>query len=266
MHATPGWIAMSRSSASARYLATPDGAGYLIYVNKSTLYAVPFDITMLETRGDAVPIVDDVASENLSGVGQFDVSLAGMLIYRRDTGRGSSLNTLQWVGANGGRESLPAAPASFLGPRVSPDGTRVALFAVGRQGTNVVIYEPQRDVTTQVTSTIQDNWPSWSPDGRHVVFRRAGVGLLQARSDGSRQPHVLVPDSVGLGSGQFTSDGRRLAYTSTATGTQQIWTVPIEDRGGELHAGTPEPFLKSQFIDSAPQFSPDGRWLAYQSP
>jgi Tol biopolymer transport system component len=128
-----------------------------------------------------------------------------------------------------------------------------------------VIYDPQRDVTTRLSSGNQDNWPAWSPDGRHVVFRRAGVGLVQARADGTRQPHMLVPGTSGLASGSFAPDGRRLAYTSTATGTEQIWTVPIEDRGGELHAGTPEPFFKSQFVDTTPKFSPDGRWLAYQT-
>ena len=254
-----------RGGASGRYLATADGAGHLVYLNQSTLFAVPFDVTTLEVRGDAVPILNDVASEDLAGLGQFDVSEAGTLVYRRDSGRGSALNTLQWVDATGGKESLRAAPTSYLGPRVSPDGTQVALFTVGRQGTDVVIYDPQRDVTTRVTSTNQDNWPVWSPDGRHVVFRRNGVGLLQARADGARQPQVLVPANAGLSSGSFTPDGRRLAYTSMATRTQQIWTVPIEDRGGELHAGTPERFLESQFVDTQPAFSPDGRWLAYVS-
>ena len=41
--------------------------------------------------------------------------------------------------------------------------------------------------------------------------------------------------------------------------------MPLEDQGGQLKAGTPEPFLKSSFSDQAPSFSPDGRWLAYQS-
>jgi hypothetical protein len=48
-------------------------------------------------------------------------------------------------------------------------------------------------------------------------------------------------------------------------GHQQIWTAPVEDRGGQLKAGEPEQFLKSGFDDAAPAFSPDGRWLAYQS-
>ena len=254
-----------RGGASGRYLATADGAGHLVYVNKTTLFAVPFDMTTLETRGDAVPIVDNVASEDTAGIGQFDVSGTGTLIYRRDTGRGSALNTLQWVDVAGGREPLPAAPTIYLGPRVSPDGTRVALWFVGQQGTDVRIYDPQRDVTTRLTSGNQDAWPVWSPDGRHVVFRRAGVGLFQARADGARQPHVLVPGNTAVAPWSFTPDGRWLAYSVTATGWRQIWTVPIEDRGGELHAGTPEPFLKSQFADTDPAFSPDGRWLAYQS-
>lgn len=41
--------------------------------------------------------------------------------------------------------------------------------------------------------------------------------------------------------------------------------MPLEDGGGELSAGTPEAFLKSRSNDTAPAFSPDGRWLAYQS-
>ena len=41
--------------------------------------------------------------------------------------------------------------------------------------------------------------------------------------------------------------------------------MPLEDQGGQLKAGKPEPFLKSTFNDQAPSFSPDGRWLAYQS-
>ena len=62
----------------------------------------------------------------------------------------------------------------------------------------------------------------------------------------------------------FTPDGKRLAYFERA-GNYQIWTVPLEDQGGRLKAGKPEQFLKSSFDDREPSFSPDGRWLAYQS-
>ena len=253
-----------RGGASGRYLATANGAGHLVYVSKSTLFAVPFDMTTLDTRGAAVPIVDDLASEGLIGVGQFDVSGTGTLIYRRANDRGSGLNTLQWVDSSGGREPLPAAPANYVAPRVSPDGTRVALWQAG-QGQDVWIYAPQRDAMTRLTVGGGNNRPIWSPDGRHVVFC-AGGGVFQARADGARQPQALIPSKVLLYPSSFTPDGRRLAYTEVvATGASQIWTVPLEDRGGELHAGTPEPFLESRSNDTAPAFSPDGRWLAYQS-
>jgi len=45
----------------------------------------------------------------------------------------------------------------------------------------------------------------------------------------------------------------------------QIWTLPVEDNGGQLRAGKPELFRSTQFNDALAAFSPDGRWLAYQS-
>src|SRR5205085_4858766 len=62
----------------------------------------------------------------------------------------------------------------------------------------------------------------------------------------------------------FTPDGKRLAYFEIA-GAGQIWTVPLADQGGQWKAGKPEQFLKSNFSDADPVFSPDGRWLAYDS-
>lgn len=59
----------------------------------------------------------------------------------------------------------------------------------------------------------------------------------------------------------ITPDGKQLAYFER----NQIWTVALEDQGGQLKAGTPEPFLKSAFNDQWPSISPDGSWLAYHS-
>ena len=50
---------------SARYLPTSNGTGHLVYTNRGTLFAIPFDPDRLETRGTAVPILDDVAYQAL---------------------------------------------------------------------------------------------------------------------------------------------------------------------------------------------------------
>ena len=63
----------------------------------------------------------------------------------------------------------------------------------------------------------------------------------------------------------FPRDGKRLAYMEFSGGPGQIWTVPIDQDGGQLKAGKAEPFRKSQFPDLFPAFSSDGRWLAYRS-
>ncbi len=52
---------------SARYLPTANRSGHLVYTNKETLFAVPFDLDRLEARGTAVPVLDDVAYQALSG-------------------------------------------------------------------------------------------------------------------------------------------------------------------------------------------------------
>ena len=46
-----------QGSTFARYLPS----GHLVYMNKGTLFAIPFDVDRLETRGTAVPVLDDVA-------------------------------------------------------------------------------------------------------------------------------------------------------------------------------------------------------------
>jgi hypothetical protein len=88
--------------------------------------------------------------------------------------------------------------------------------------------------------------------------------MFQTRADGASQPLALTASTAVQYPWSFTSDGTRLAYHELA-GMRQLWTLPLQDEGGRLKAGTPEPFLKSGSNDVAPSFSPDGRWLAYQS-
>jgi eukaryotic-like serine/threonine-protein kinase len=104
----------------------------------------------------------------------------------------------------------------------------------------------------------------WSPDGQFVVFTSGGNGIWQARADGASRPQALTQSKPIQYPGSFAPDGRRLAYMELAANVQ-IWTLPVEELGGQLKAGKPEQFLKSSFNDAVPTFSPDGRWLAYYS-
>ena len=252
-----------RGGQSPRYLPTSSGVGHLVYVNKATLFAIPFDLEKLETRGSAVAVLDDVGYQSPSGTGQFDVSRTGTLVYRRASSGASGMATLQWVDPSGRKEPLQAKPGVYRFPSLSPDGKRVAL-TVAEGGQDVWVYDFKRDAMTRLTFGGFNISPRWSPDGQSVVFSSAGNGIFQTRADGASQPHALTQSKALQNPGSFTPDGKRLAYLEVA-GNIQIWTMPLEDQGGQVRAGKPEPWLKSSFDHANPVFSLDGRWLAYQS-
>jgi serine/threonine protein kinase len=253
---------VARGGTSARYLATSGGVGHLVYVNKATLFAIPFDLGKLETRGTAVPVLDDVL---IAGDGKLDFSSAGILVYRKASSGAAAMTTLQWVDPTGKKEPLRAKPGAYRNPSLSPDGKRVALTVAEEGGQDVWVYEPQRDTMTRLTFGGASYFdPVWSPDSQYVVFGRSTGGIFQVRADGAGQPQALTQTTAIQAPWSFTPDGKRLAFFESAA-DYQIWTVPLEDQGGHFKAREPEQFLKSGFSDSGPSFSPDGRWLAYVS-
>ena len=76
---------LARGVGSPRYLPS----GHLVYTKKATMFAVPFDLERMETRGTAVAVLDDVAYDPVANGAQYDVSRTGTLVYRRHVG-GSS--------------------------------------------------------------------------------------------------------------------------------------------------------------------------------
>jgi Tol biopolymer transport system component len=260
-----------RGGVSPRYAASSNGTGHLLYINKGTLYAIPFDPNHLETSGAAVPVVDGVATAvQASGGGQYDLSKTGTLIYRRGTGGPTSgMVTVRWLDANGKTEALVTKPASYQGPRLSPDGRRLAVVIREGSGQDVWVYEMQRETWTKLSSGGTNVSPIWSPDGKYIVFGALATGMMWTRSDGAGQPQPLTQSKSIQVPWSFTPDGKRLAYIDVSNasggGGAQIWTLPLEGEGGQWKGGTAEPFLKTQFTDVTPAFSPDGHWLAYQS-
>jgi serine/threonine-protein kinase len=258
-----------RGGASPRYVATAKGAGYLIYANQATLFAVPFDPDKLETRGTAEPILDEVAYEKYTGASHWDVSPApsghGTVVYRKSSGGPPEMATLQWVDATGGNEPLAAEPGAYLSVNLSPDGKRAALMVGEAATADLWVYDLQRDAMTRLTFGGSNRFPCWSPDGQFLVYAAAGKGIFQVRADGAGPPQILMPGKDIKVPGSFTPDGKRLAFHDFGGGKAQIWTVPLEIRNGLLKAGEPEQFLKTSFTEQDPAFSPDGRWLAYSS-
>jgi hypothetical protein len=249
-----------RGGTFGRYVPS----GHLIYVNRGTMFVVPFDLEDLEVRGTPAPILDAVGYSALTGFARFDFSRNGTLVYE-NRGEGRGLLTVQWLDSMGKTQPLLAKPDTYLYPRLSPDGQRLALSAGG----DVWVYDWQRDTMSRLTFGGGNNMsPVWSPDSRYIVFQSTG-GLFWTRSDGAGKPQPLTQNkqvSDTLTPYTFTPDGTRLAFHKPTFDTGfDLWTMPLERDGTGLRAGKPEVFLQTQFNERNPSFSPDGRWLAYAS-
>jgi Tol biopolymer transport system component len=266
---------VQRGGYAARYVPSPHGTGYLLYVHNRTLFAVHFDPARLETSGMPVPLLEDVAGNARRGDGQYDVALNGTLVYLTGEGIGSSSYPIAWMDSSGQTAPLVATPGNYGAPRFSPDGRRLAFIAAGAKGPDLWVYDWERDIATQLTFTGPGNLEmAWAPDGKHIAYGSVGAGaaaLWWVRSDGSGEPMKLLerPNAgIGLRPQSFTPDGRTLAFDNNlkSPSAVEIWTLPLDlSDPDHPHAGKPEPFLTTAVRQVDPAFSPDGKWIAYSS-
>jgi Tol biopolymer transport system component len=135
----------------------------------------------------------------------------------------------------------------------------------GSAGTDIWVYDWQRDTMARLTFTGTAVAPIWSPDSRYIAFRAVGAGMSVTRSDGAGQPQPLTQSKNIQYPWSFAPDGKRLAFHEQSSGAFHLWTVPLQSDDAGPRAGKPEVFLQTQADDRVPSFSPDGRWLAYAS-
>ena len=251
-------ILLDRVGMHPRYVA----GGYLTYVSKGTMFAVPFDSDRLEVRGPAKPILESVASHPAIGYAQADFSRDGMLLYRK--GRTEGVRALAWVDRAGKVESVLAAPSLYtIQPRVSPDGERVAAMVIDGPNASIWVYDWKSGRKIRVPGPSNAySWPTWTADGRYLLLQGAG-GLYWARADAAKDPQLFIKGG-GVIAGAMAGDGSRLPfYEMNSSGDAVIRTVTMKYDSGEPKAGEPEMFLEVKTGSPSPAFSPDGRWLAY---
>jgi serine/threonine-protein kinase len=235
-----------------RYLPS----GHLVYINQGKLFAVPLDLGRLEVQGTPTQVLENVAYSAATGSAQIDFSRTGTLVYQSSKA-GTGLVTIQWLDESGNTRPLLPVPGNYLSPTLSPDGNQLALTSEG----DIWVYELGRNKMTRVTFGGGYTGPVWSANSRYIVFRSAH-GMLWVRADGTAPPRVLTQ---GL-PWSFTRDGKRLAFNLfSPANVDDIWTVPVETGSSGLRAGKPELLLQAPFHERSPMFSPDGRWIAYQS-
>jgi dipeptidyl aminopeptidase/acylaminoacyl peptidase len=242
--------------------------GHLLFGRGETLVAQPFDAKKLELAGEPFQVADGVAFEYLGqgAVGAWSASESGAIAYRTRTQSGN--RKLIWFDRSGRALEQPGAIGSptIANPDLSPDGRLMAFNQLTSGNNDVWVLDIVRGTQRRLTfNEGLDHSPLWSPDGSHLIFwsNRNGVrGLYQEDASGSGGGQTLYAKLEPFLPTDWSRDGRFvLCRELNAQTGYNLWIVPLSSTGGE----TPIPFASSGFQEREGKFSPDGRWVAYQS-
>ena len=200
------------------------------------------------------------------------MSDTGTLVYLPGQSAGGDA-PIDWMDHTGKTTPLRAAAANWSNPRFSPDGRRLALDIGGGTGLDVWVYEWARDTLTRLTfDPGADRNPVWTPDGRRIVFASARgdkstPNLYWQRADGTGDVQRLTESKNLQYPASWHPSGKFLAFEENVPQTgRDLLMLPMEgDEASGWKPGKPTVFLNSPANEREPMFSPDGRWLAYES-
>jgi Tol biopolymer transport system component len=246
-----------RGARAGRYLRS----GHLAFARGSGVHVTSFDLATLAAGATDVVVIGEVGFGGF-GAPNFDVSSGGDLVYwpaEPMMGR----QTLVWVDRHGQRTDSGAPPRSYgPEPRLSPDGRRIVV-SIGDADHFLWFYSLDRQLLEPVWKQDRDTHAGvWSPDGRRLAFQSAAGGqpeMFVKDVDSRDDAEVLVSRAVQgrVTPSSWSPDGRTIAYVAQSAQTgDDIELIDVATRDARR-------LLASPAAENKPQFSPDGRWLAY---
>jgi len=239
----------------ARYIPT----GHIFYAVGNNLFAVPFDLGTTRVTGGPIPAAEGV---HRSGAPLYVVSDSGTLVYVSETENlfGLTQRTLVWVDRKGNEEPLPAPPNVYFNPRISRDGTRVALGIEAAGKRDIWVWNLVHKTLERLTFEGNDYAaPLWTPDGKRIAFNLVEKGIYWKAADGGGKEELLVSGSSILSCPfSWASNGKEMIVMNWSNG-YDIAMLPME--GDRKYRS----LLNRNYNEAQPHISPDGRWMAYTS-
>jgi eukaryotic-like serine/threonine-protein kinase len=255
---------------------------HVLFIRQGTLFAQPFDSASLELRGSPIAVAEQLLIDGVSSLAALSASPSGAIVYRsgppgerqlmwfdrsgREIGKvgdsdravpslsmsadGRRLCVSRGVNGNpdiwmldltrGVLSRLTFDPATEPVAVWSPDGNRVALNS-NRTGVYDLYMKSVTDTEPEslLLATPQNKAPvDWSPDRRFLLFRSpgktTGFDLWAPRMDGDRKPFPVVQTDFEERDGQFSPDGKWVAYQSNESGRMEIYVQPFSGGRREL--------------------------------
>ncbi|MGB2713882.1 MAG: winged helix-turn-helix domain-containing protein [Vicinamibacterales bacterium] len=231
--------------------------GYLLFLRDATLMAQRLDPTSLKLSGDASRLLVPAAGNPLVGQVAFSASETGVLTYSISE---RPLTQFQWVGRDGEVQRLVGEVGPYYTFDLSADASRL-VFARAEAGyAKLRVLDLKLGVTTHLTFGAKSHAdPRWMGDGQKLVATRwqpLPQAIVQISPD-RRESILSVSDDVNMVE-DVSQDGQYLLYRRQRG--EQLWAVSLSEGS--------KPFLVREApagVMNQAQFSPDSRWIAYQS-
>jgi serine/threonine-protein kinase len=248
-------------------------SGHLAYVTADgTLMVVPFDQDALTVTGDPMAVVEGVRM-NFFGGADISLSANGTLAYVTGGPTTSTMMTPVWVERDGGFTPVDANwtlnTIQTGGLALSPDATRMAVNILEDDGgSHIYVKRLPAGLPSKVTFEGRvSRRPVWTSDGQSLVFvsDRAGQDdVWQKRVDGSQSATLLMDEEREVFEGLVSPGGEWVVFrtdddAATSFGLGDILAIrPGVD-------SVPIELVATEFEETSPVLSRDGKWLAYAS-
>ena len=235
-------------------------AGHLLFVRQGTLLAQPFDVGRLELTADPFSVASGLES-GVGGGSAFSASAGGALAYRANVSRPSRF---EWFDRRGIALTTVGEEALWFQFALSPDGRFVAAQRSESVGAaaDIWLLDVTRGVSRRLTSEQgSESDPIWSPDGQFVAYTRSPTGVqdIYRKNVVSGEETRLAQSATPKFPETWSRDGQFIMFHSPTAGSPTINILPLAE------PRTPSVWLSDRFLKDESHFSPDDRWLVYQS-
>ena len=263
-----------KGGSDARYVPT----GHLVYALEDGLFAIALDANRREVRGGPVSVIEGVrratGSQATTAAANYGISNHGTLVYATSGAGADVQRTLVWVDRAGHEEVIPAPARAYQYPRVSPDGTRLALD-IRDQDDDIWIWDLARQTLTRLTfDPLTDSYPVWSPDSQRLVFgstRSGPSNLYWQAADGTGAVERLTESRNPQFPYAVTPDGNAILFREDTSASPDrpdlmllLMPSPLRPAAPGV-SKTPTPLVQTMFAERNAELAPKGQWLAYES-
>ncbi|HUN62260.1 MAG TPA: protein kinase [Candidatus Sulfotelmatobacter sp.] len=232
--------------------------GYLLYLRDRAIIAQRFDAKTMQLSGDPMAVANDPQFLPRILRVTFSAVDTGALLLQK--GGNVSLSRLTWYNREGKEEGTLGEPQVYANPRISENGKQVAVDQTDTesQNTDVWTYDVGSGGAKRLTfDPALDARPVWSGDGLKVVFassRGNAFNLFVKEANGAEQEKAICETDMDKYPSSWSRDGKYILYQEGPD--LKYLTVP------EMKS---TPYLKATATLRNAQFSPDGKWVAYDS-